>query len=459
MSEQQLNLNCPIKTCPSAPADLTVYNLQDALYFNGVPLSVVAECPPGYLCPPGLLPPVFIYPPGTFPIYIPPGGGGGGGGGFPIVLNIVGCESNLNTILPAGSTQAQVKAAADILIAEAAAQQARCDAISLLPPGSKIPSAITLTDIEQYACVDVLFNAAIFASATPSGAPYTLAVSPQPAWMVTAQNATTLFLSGTPTAIGAVNFTVIATGNNASGSKAYTLNIVGISTASPLTAGTVGSPYSETLDASSIPGVLTWIVTAGALPDGISLNTTTGELSGTPTVEASFNFTISASNGTLGCSKAFTLAIAAGSDCTVFNGIVWGPPDILSSDGGSSSGSFLGANFSGDADAPNSPSSGLVNCIGTFSYTGPAMVCCVDVNFVGNDSGGSASSSWTITVFQDASLIGIFNSLSVAPFQINFLDSPVPSTITITVGWSASVDGGFPGSTSSCTISGAFGVC
>ena len=303
MSEQQLNLKCAVKTCPAAPGDLAIYNLQDALYFNGTPLSVLAQCPTGYYCPPGLFPRVFTYPPGTFTVYVPPDTG------FPIVLTCQGCESALNTVLPSGSSQAAIQAASDVLISEAAAQQARCDAITSLPPGSKIPSTITLTDIEEYACVNVPFSASVFASATPSGAPYSLTVAPQPAWMVTAQNTTTLFLSGTPTTIGPVTFNVIATGTNASGTKSYTLNIIGIATASPLTGGQVGDPYSETLDASSIPGVLTWTVVGGTLPDGLSLNSATGEISGTPTLVQTTSFSIQASNGTQFCSKTFGLSV------------------------------------------------------------------------------------------------------------------------------------------------------
>ena len=50
-------------------------------------------------------------------------------------------------------------------------------------------------------------------------------------------------------------------------------------------------PYSETL----LPGgrnALTWSVTVGSLPTGLSLNTATGEITGTPTELGIFDFTV-----------------------------------------------------------------------------------------------------------------------------------------------------------------------
>lgn len=67
--------------------------------------------------------------------------------------------------------------------------------------------------------------------------------------------------------------------------------------------GTVGSPYTLNLtaamkiapDATSPPSSpLTWSVVAGTLPPGIALNSSTGALSGTPTTEGDYGFTVKA---------------------------------------------------------------------------------------------------------------------------------------------------------------------
>jgi len=62
------------------------------------------------------------------------------------------------------------------------------------------------------------------------------------------------------------------------------------------TGATAGTPYSFTVVASGTP-TPTYAITAGALPAGLSLNGTTGEISGTPTTAGTSTFTITASNG------------------------------------------------------------------------------------------------------------------------------------------------------------------
>ena len=58
-----------------------------------------------------------------------------------------------------------------------------------------------------------------------------------------------------------------------------------ISTTS-LSNGTVGTPYSQMLSATGGTPPYTWILTVGALPAGISLNSVTGLISGSPTASA-----------------------------------------------------------------------------------------------------------------------------------------------------------------------------
>ena len=74
---------------------------------------------------------------------------------------------------------------------------------------------------------------------------------------------------------------------------------LGITTTSPLPDATAGSPYSETLTVSGGTSPYAWQVIAGSLPANLNLNSSTGEISGTPTVAGTSTFTIQVSDGAL----------------------------------------------------------------------------------------------------------------------------------------------------------------
>ena len=63
-------------------------------------------------------------------------------------------------------------------------------------------------------------------------------------------------------------------------------------TTTDLAAGMVGEAYSETLEATGGATPYTWSMSADNLPAGLSLNPTTGEISGTPTEMGTANFTV-----------------------------------------------------------------------------------------------------------------------------------------------------------------------
>ena len=56
---------------------------------------------------------------------------------------------------------------------------------------------------------------------------------------------------------------------------------------------TVSSPYSLQMTAS-VPDSKTWVIEAGALPTGLTLGTTSGLISGTPSVAGTYTFTVRA---------------------------------------------------------------------------------------------------------------------------------------------------------------------
>jgi hypothetical protein len=76
-----------------------------------------------------------------------------------------------------------------------------------------------------------------------------------------------------------------------------------------IAAGTAGTPYSQAFTQSGGAGTITWSLT-GALPNGVTFNTATGVLSGTPTQTGNFPITVTATdaNGCLG-SRGYTLVV------------------------------------------------------------------------------------------------------------------------------------------------------
>lgn len=303
-------VECRIRAClDQPPPDLETYSLQDALFFNGTPLTVVPDCPPGYYCPPGSLPPV-TYPPGTFvfPDMPPPPG-------QPIILQMQGCSSLVIITLPPFSSQAAIDAAAQQVILLVAQQQAICDAIN--PPGGggphifPNPSPIAIGSLPQRMCADTYFSAALVGTSETYPITYQVISGALPTGLsFVASSPTTVFIGGIPTVTGSFTFIIQATSPGVYSNKQFTMVVVGITNSSPLPTATLDTPYSEVLVSSGYTGTVIWSIADGDLPDGLSLNNVTGEIFGTPTVEDSFNFTIQASDGTSTCFKEFELTVA-----------------------------------------------------------------------------------------------------------------------------------------------------
>jgi uncharacterized repeat protein (TIGR03803 family) len=127
-------------------------------------------------------------------------------------------------------------------------------------------------------------------------------------------NAATGAIGGLPSAAGTSNFTIQVTDSNlATAATAFALTIdpaLAITTASPLPAGTMGVNYSQTLAATGGSGIYTWSVAAGTLPGGLSLNTATGLVSGTPNTPGTSHFAMQVTDSNLAtATKSFALTV------------------------------------------------------------------------------------------------------------------------------------------------------
>ncbi len=83
-------------------------------------------------------------------------------------------------------------------------------------------------------------------------------------------------------------------------------------TTTALSAGQLQISYQQTLQAAGGITPYTWSITTGSLPPGLTLASSTGQISGKPTQAGTFSFTVQvADSSRLTASKAFSLSIAS----------------------------------------------------------------------------------------------------------------------------------------------------
>jgi hypothetical protein len=150
-------------------------------------------------------------------------------------------------------------------------------------------------------------------TATGGTAPYTFATSAGslPAGLTLKGGV----LSGTPTTNGSYTFTVQVTDSvSATATQQYTIAITGLGIATAaLPSAAVGTAYSQTLSASGV-APYSWSIAQGTLPAGLSLDASTGTISGTPTASGNSSVTIQVTDSTKAtASGAFTLTVISAS--------------------------------------------------------------------------------------------------------------------------------------------------
>ena len=173
------------------------------------------------------------------------------------------------------------------------------------------PAALTLAPATLPAAVAGTPDKAQI-TATGGTAPYQFSITSGALPPRLSLNPATGVISGTPTTAGSYQFTITATDSSPShrtGARAYTLQITpaaltlapatlpaAITTSSLIILKCSAQSYNGQITASGGTPPYRFSVTSGALPPGLSLNPTTGSISGTPTPESgdtSYSFTVS----------------------------------------------------------------------------------------------------------------------------------------------------------------------
>jgi hypothetical protein len=151
---------------------------------------------------------------------------------------------------------------------------------------------VVLTSALQNGNVGVAYSATL--TATGGTQPYTWSVKSGTLPEGLSLNSTTGAITGTPTQPGTFSSLVFDVTDfyksvGASGNLSVQIDSLVQVTTTSLPSGTQGSAYTTNLTATGGSGVYTWSLKSGSLPPGLSLNPSTGAITGTPTTPNIFN--------------------------------------------------------------------------------------------------------------------------------------------------------------------------
>lgn len=226
----------------------------------------------------------------------------GGAGTYTWAAGALPAGLNLNTSTgvisgtPTGSTTGPVNFTVTVTDGETPTAKSAAKQLSITI--SAAPLSVVTTSLPSGVANSVYAGATLQAAGGVS--PYSWAVSngSLPAGLLL--NTSTGGISGTPTTAGTANFTVTVTDSENPTAKTATANLsITINpplsvTTSSLAAGVIGTAYNQTLQATGGITTYSWAVTVGSLPAGLTLNSGTGAITGTPTgpFVGTTNFTV-----------------------------------------------------------------------------------------------------------------------------------------------------------------------
>lgn len=234
-------------------------------------------------------------------------------------------------------------------------------------------------------------------------------------------------ISGTATVPGDYTFQIGAVDASAHKAfKVYTISVGGITNTSPLPQGTYNRPYAETIQAVGGDGIYTFHLTLGSLPAGLSLNTVSGAIHGTPTSKLGETqiFTITASNNTFSCSKEFSLTIvqAPGPD---WNTITWVGVTAGTCGDGSATVSAVGRQLTTNLRADSAGAcDALCNAGANMPYTGPAFNFEIDVSVLISDA---STGGGTVGIEVGLNGVAIYDNFNITANMV--ISIPIPAQV------------------------------
>ena len=229
----------------------------------------------------------------------------------------------------------------------------------------------------------------------------------QATWASSSVSTATISAAGLATGVASGATSISATLGAVAGNTTLTVQVRPLAiTSTSLPAGTTGTAYNTTLTASGGLKPYSWTIPTGTLPPGLTLNSGSGLISGTPSAVGSYSFAVSVQDSVpQSASASLTITVSAPAFYSL-----WPSTRVpLTIDSGPDSSVELGVRFTADAD-------GSIRSIRFYKSTG--------------NTGTHVGSLWTAAGVKLAS--ATFVGETASGWQQADFASPVPITALTT---------------------------
>jgi uncharacterized repeat protein (TIGR03803 family) len=257
---------------------------------------------------------------------------------------------------------------------------------------------------------------------------------PFPGWL--SVDTTSGLISGTPPASGTFTFSPTASNNSGTSTQQVTLRVTAVPGAPTITSasaasGTAGTPFTYQITAQNSPTSFT----ALTLPPGLTFNSATGLISGTPTTFGTFSVPIGATNNVSSSAAILTITIAP-----LQTPVITGNLSVLTAPGSPFSYQVSATGVVSSYAASNLPSGLTINSLtGLISGT-PTVSGTFDATIAAENLTGESLATLDLLVANTSATVSLGNLAATyngSPISATATTSPPGLNVTFTYNSSA----------------------